>query len=475
MTSETKPTSTPSMRLSGNLGVGSIVFMVVAAAAPLTVIAGVVPAGIALGNGASFPATYIIATAVLLLFAVGFTAMSRHIKDAGAFYTYIARGLGRRSGVGGAFLALLSYATVQLAVWGFIGAATADLVVSFGGPNVPWWAWAFLCQAVVAYLGYRNIDLSGKVLGVLLVAEVAIVLIVDAFVIGRGGTSEGLSTGFLDVGGFFSGAPGIAIAFAVAGYIGFEATAIFRDEARDPDRTIPRATYVALLLIGGFYGLSSWALVSAWGDSQAITQISGGATIVDVANTYISVVAGDLVRVLLVTSLFAAALSFHNVLARYLHALGRSQVLPRALGESHQHHLSPHAASVVQSVAAALWLGICIVVGLDPVAQIFTWFAGVAAVGITVLMLLTSVAVIFFFARRQGLTDRWHAAVAPGLGAIGLAGFLVMTIDNLPLMVGGNTTFAWIIVISLTLSFIVGFLLAGSRPHIARDTLEEIA
>ena len=41
--------------LSGTLGVGSIVFMVVAAAAPLTVIAGTVPLGIAAGNGAGVP------------------------------------------------------------------------------------------------------------------------------------------------------------------------------------------------------------------------------------------------------------------------------------------------------------------------------------------------------------------------------------------------------------------------------------
>ncbi len=52
----------PGRRLRGNLGVASIVFMVVAAAAPLGVIGGVVPLGIAQGNGAGFPATFIVAT-----------------------------------------------------------------------------------------------------------------------------------------------------------------------------------------------------------------------------------------------------------------------------------------------------------------------------------------------------------------------------------------------------------------------------
>ena len=50
----------PVRQLKGNLGVPSIVFMVVAAAAPLGVIGGVVPLGLASGNGAGLPATFIV-------------------------------------------------------------------------------------------------------------------------------------------------------------------------------------------------------------------------------------------------------------------------------------------------------------------------------------------------------------------------------------------------------------------------------
>lgn len=461
--------SADAQRLSGGLGVGEIVFMVVAAAAPLTVIAGIVPAGIAVGNGPAFPATYLVCTVVLLFFAVGFTAMTRHVEDAGAFYTYIAKGLGRRSGVGAALLALVTYATVQLAVWGFLGFAIDDLLVSHDGPDLPWWLWSVLCQGTVAALGYRNISLSGKVLGLLLIAEIAIVLLVDLFVVAKGGTSEGLSTAMFEPSSFFDGAPGVALTFAIAGFIGFEATAIFRDEARDPERTVPKATYAALLLVGGFYGFSAWALVSAWGDGSAVDQAGGGGTIVDVAVTYIGSSAGDVVQVLLVTSLFAAALSFHNVLARYVHSLGRSRVLPQAWGRTHPAHHSPHVASVVQSISALVLLLVCLAAGLDPYAEIFTWFAGVAAVGVIALMLLTSISVIAFFARRPGLTDQWHAVIAPALGAVGLLAFLLMTTDNLPLLVGGSTSLAWAIGVGLVLSFVAGFALAHARPHIARD------
>jgi hypothetical protein len=68
-------------------------------AAPLGVIVGVVPLGIASGNGAGFPATFIVAAVVLLLFATGFTAMTPYVDDAGAFFSYVRQALGFPAGI----------------------------------------------------------------------------------------------------------------------------------------------------------------------------------------------------------------------------------------------------------------------------------------------------------------------------------------------------------------------------------------
>lgn len=72
-------------RLAAGLGSGAIALMVLAAAAPLAVVAGTVPVGIAAGNGAAYPGSYVVCTAVLLMFSVGFTTMARHVPRAGAF------------------------------------------------------------------------------------------------------------------------------------------------------------------------------------------------------------------------------------------------------------------------------------------------------------------------------------------------------------------------------------------------------
>ena len=65
----------------------------VSAAAPLTAVAGGVPLGMLLGSGAGIPGAFLIVTAILLIFAVGYVAMARHVNNAGAFYAFAARGL----------------------------------------------------------------------------------------------------------------------------------------------------------------------------------------------------------------------------------------------------------------------------------------------------------------------------------------------------------------------------------------------
>ncbi|MGH3450862.1 MAG: APC family permease [Haloechinothrix sp.] len=455
---------TPARTLTGSLGVGSIVFMVVAAAAPLTVVAGAVPLGVALGTGAAFPATFLLCAAVLVPFAVGFCAMTRHVPQAGAFYAYIHRGLGSAPGLGAAFLALVTYTAVQAAVYGYIGATLAVSVEYFGGPALPWWSGALAMLLVVGLLGYRHIKLSSKVLGVLLMCEVGIVLVFDAVVTVRGG-AEGLSTAFAQPEWLGSGSVGIAIMFAVASFIGFEATAIFRDEARDPDRTVPRATYLALGLIAGFYAVSSWAFVSAWGDAGAVAQSSAdpGNVLVTTVGRYLGTVGADVVQILLLTSLFAALLAFHNVVARYLFSLGNAGALPAACGRSHVRHHSPHVASVTQSVSAAGLIAGFALVGMDPVTQVFSWMAGTATLGVLVLMVLTCAAVFVFFRRTRIDRRVWHTSLAPSVGFVGLIGFLALTVANFPVLIGGSVVLALAIGAVLATAFLLGVAVSVAR------------
>jgi amino acid transporter len=458
--------------LRGSVGVIGIVFLVVAAAAPLTAIAGALPVMLAIGNGPGSPMAYVVAAVVLLLFSVGYAAMSRHVVDAGAFYTYVSKGLGAPVGVGAAGLALLTYTAIQAGLYGLAGATAQGLVVQYGGPDLPWWVWAFVLMAVVALLGYRNIDVGTRVLGVLLTLEVAVLAVVAVSVLVQGG-ADGIEFSSFTPSAFFSGAPGISIMFAIASFIGFEATAIYGEEARNPRRTVPLATYVAVVSIGAFYALSSWAIVLAFGsdDVVAAAQADTAGLVFTAAAEYVSPTVADVMAILLLTSIFAALLAFHNAVARYLFALGRERRAPAGLGRTHPRHGSPHVGSVTQTASAAVIVAVFALAGSDPVLQLFTWMSGLATVSILVVMVLTSVAVFAFFARTGADRRVWHTRVAPVLGTLGLLGITGLVLSNFTTLISGDAVLAAVLLVVIVLAFAAGVAVAlATRRRAAERT-----
>ncbi|MGA0567207.1 APC family permease [Rathayibacter sp. KR2-224] len=440
----------PRRALTGKLGVGAIVFMVVAAAAPLTVVGGGFPVGVLLGNGVGAPSMYLVGGVILLFFAVGLSTMSSYLPRPGAFFTYVGYGLGRPLGLAAAYLALLCYTAVQVAVYGYLGQTLAGTVQSLHGPALPWWLYSLAAIVLVGVLGYRHIELSSKVLGVLLVAEVGIVVVLAAVIIGTGGP-EGLSLAPFAPSNVLSGSPALGLMFALAGFIGFESTAIFRDEARNPEKTIPRATYVAVIAIAVFYTFASWALVMGWGPGKLVKAVANNTAgfIMETAQRYLGSGGEIAINVLLLTSLFACVLSFHNVVTRYQHSMANASVLPAKLGQVHDRHASPHVSSLVQSATALVLIVVFALFRLDPVLQVFTWFSGVSTFAIVVLMALTCLAVIVYFARKRVRAGAWRTWIAPAIGFLGLLAICWVIATNFPLLIGdvdakGSPVFGWL-------------------------------
>ena len=398
----------PTDRLAKNsVGLAHIVFFVVAAAAPLTAVVGASPAAFAFGNGAGVPGAFVLAGLLYLLFSVGFTAMSRHVGGAGAFYTYISQGIGKPAGVGGALMALVTYFAVQIAVYGLFGVFMAGAIGS-ARAELPWWVWSFAALVVVHFCGQRNIAFSGAILGICMIAEIAILLLLDLGIVLRGRRAGRLwSLPPLRPPRCFTPGLGVALVFVIGSFIGFEATAIFGEEAENPEKTIPRATYVAVLLITLFYAFSTWAIVQFYGPSASV-QTTADIRTRDILFRRSRQGAWRLVvqvmNALLITSLFACVLSFHNTLNRYFFALGREGLAPKALGKVHPAHGSPYVAGALQSAIAAIVLALFILAGADPYTVVFSWMSALAVIGILAVQALVSVAIILFFRRTHNGT-----------------------------------------------------------------------
>ena len=332
----------------GRLGVVGIVFYVVAAASPMVGMTGALPVAIVLGNGAAVPGAYLAAGIVLLLFSVGYATMSQFITNTGAFFAYIGRGLGIGPGVGGAYTSLVAYLAVQLAIYGFFGAVVSGQMNAKLDIDLEWWVWSLIGWAIVFLLSVFSVDVGAKVLGVLMLVECGALALVALAVIFQGGGPGGFDLGAsfapdnVFVGGL-SGSAGIALAFAFASFIGFEATAIYGEESKDPKKTVPIATYMAVVLITVLFAAVTFTVISAMGADQVIDEtlarssLDGtpladpAAVLFSVADEYVGSWLSDLMSWLVITSLFAGLLAFQNSAARYFFSMGRGGVLPRKL------------------------------------------------------------------------------------------------------------------------------------------------
>ncbi|MEV7357169.1 APC family permease [Kitasatospora sp. NPDC091276] len=466
--------STGHARLEGGvLGTGDIVFFVVAAAAPLTVMAGVAPFAIAFG-GIGTPVAYLATGVILALFAVGFTTMTAHIRNAGAFYAYVTRGLGRPAGLGAALLAVLSYNAIQIGMYGAFGFFAHTTAADLLGLDLPWPVWALLGVAVVWLLGYRSIDLGAKVLGALLIAETGILLVLAVAVLVRGG-AHGLDLSSFAPHNVFSGGMGGVLGLSFAAFIGFEATAIYREEAREPRRTVPRATYAAIAFLGLFYTFITWMIVQAFGATEAVaTATADPAGMFFTAMTdYVGAWATDLQRVLIVTSLLAALLAFHNTITRYGYALATEQAAPAALGRVHPRHGSPWIGGIAQSVLAAVAVVVAALIGADPYNQFFLWVNSPGVVGILVLQALAGLSVYAFFRRNReaaASAGAFRTVVAPVAATVLLCGATALVVWRLDLFTNAGPEVNWPLVAIVPVVFLTGVAIAlrlrARRPEV---------
>ena len=132
--------------------------------------------------------------------------------------------------------ALFSYVLLTVSMTCYLGVQTGNLINLWLGVQIPWWLISGLMIVIVGLLGYRHIELSAKVLGVVLVLEVITVITIDVGVLASGRELTLIPFSPTEA---LSGVPGLGLLFAFLGFFGFEATAVFRNEAKDPERTIP--------------------------------------------------------------------------------------------------------------------------------------------------------------------------------------------------------------------------------------------
>lgn len=440
------PSSEPVNRLKPNaLGLIDVVFMAVATSAPITAMSGNVPFAVGFGVGTGAPATYIFATIVLTVFAVGYVAMARHVTSTGAFYGFVSHGLGRVVGLAVGYMVTFCYSVFEAALIGIFAYFGNKVFLDQIGLNIPWPYFAFACIVINAVMAFFDISFAAKVLSIFLITEIAILAVMAVAVLYHGGGPDGLMPQAINpvnafkANGLAFAAPGLAMFIAFWSWTGFESTVMYGEESRNPRKIIPIATIIAVTGVGLFYIFVSWMTVAGNGAAGSIKRAQSSNPLdmfFHPTEIFVGHWAVLVFQWLMMTGSFACGLAFHNCAARYGYALGREGLLPRALGRTHRKHSSPYIASYVQMVIAALWILGFWLFKKDPYMDVFVLLAVVGTFSLLIVQTITMAAVFNYFRKHHPGESLWRVKVAPVAGGIGMLAVVILMIQNLDTAAG---------------------------------------
>jgi amino acid transporter len=456
-------TSRPGVDLLHGKAVGliGVLFLTLTGSAPITAMLLNVPIVVGNGNGLGSPAAFLVATLILLVFSVGYAAMSAKVTAVGGFYSFISQGLGRELGMAMGFASVVAYAVFEPSLCGGFAYFMNLKIMQLFNVNVPWPVLALAMVAVIAVLTYFDIKVSSAVLGVALVAEVIILVVFDVGVFAHNGNGAVVQAaainpvaafqGFAAHDKLAAGAAGIGLFFAFWSWVGFEMAPNYAEESKDPKRIVPLSLYISVLFLGVLYTLTCWAAQSGFPNIDAAineAQNNSATFYFDTAGKLVGPWVSSLMSYLILTGSFACGMAFHNTTSRYLYSLGRERVLPASFGRTHKTYKTPYNASFAQSIIAAIIIiAFAVLAGTDnPTTQAYGELYGLMALLGTILILsaqaIVSIAILVYFRKEHPAeTHWWKTTTAPILAFVAQAYIVYLCIDNLA-FVGGGFAFA---------------------------------
>jgi amino acid transporter len=410
--------------------------------------------------GAAMPLVMAVSLVASLIVANGVAAMARELPSAGAFYTYVARGLGPRYGFVTGILMFLAYALLVPAELALIGIYSHDILGGYG-LSVPWPVISLIFAAAMLALSWRGIAGSLKTALTLFAVEVSVIVVLSVVILAKGG-AHGLTLAPLLPSSSANGLSGIALGmvFGVLSFVGFESAATLGEEVREP-RHVPRGIFGAVLLVGLIYLVTTYAEMVGFGVDGVDALTKDTAPFTTLAAHYAPWLK-LLVGLAGVSSIFAVTMNSHSGITRIVFAMGREQMLPVALARVHPRHGTPSAAIIANTVFAVV---VTLLVGawVGPF-NAYAYLGSLLTLAIIPVYILTNAACIRFFATTaKARRNPVQHVILPVLGML----VMLIPIYGLiwPVPAAPYNVFPYLVVLAIALSAGVAWVIGKRRPE----------
>jgi amino acid transporter len=374
-------------------------------------------------SGGGTALVQVVAAVAMGFVAYAFVLFTRAFNSAGSVYGFTGAVVGPRFGFLSAWALMVVYV-------GFAGgtyataAAEATPWLDQLGLHLAWQVYALVAFAVVMALAFLDIRFAAAVILALEAASMLLVLLVTVVIAVRSGNhGHGPSLEPLRPQGVALSVLGLGVVLTFSSFSGFEAAATLGEEARHPQRLIPRAIASSLMVVAAFTIVVTLVVTSAFPSTAQLA--ADPVPVVTLTETYVADWVGELVSVGATASAFGVCLACVLGASRILFALGRDAgppVLRRTTRAG-----APSAALVCIGVASLVVL--LTVIGEEVVTQAVAVSVAYAADLIVVVYLLVEVAAIIFTVRRR---MSWVRTAVLVLGVVILGYVIKVTFVPLP-------------------------------------------
>jgi amino acid transporter len=323
---------------------------------------------------------YLIAMLLMVLVGLCIAAFARESASPGSLYVYTRKSLPPAASAITAWALFFAYVTTASAViGGFVQFASVflDPLQRRGVPHIPSIFLVAIAAAGAAWVAWRDVKISARLMLYLEGISVLLIAIVTAILLLKHGLHFDHAQALPH--NLHSRGIGLGVMLAIFSFVGFESATTLGAEAINPLRTIPRAVVQSAILAGIFFVVCAYT--EALGFRAGTTALGDSANPFRFLSTQAGVPwLGPIIDLGVLVSMFAATLACVIAASRVLLLMAYQGLAHRAFTTTSAQHETPAAAGILAAVLAFLPAAGLALRGVSG-ADIYGWMGTLAVYG----------------------------------------------------------------------------------------------